>query len=153
MPDFPGPISDAGIPSLGPAHLHSSGGEVDVVPAQRHDLRGSEAVAVGNQDGRGIPMPGAVLLGGPMSRSTSRSVRYSRLPTVTFTEVGACLRSREFSMKIALQPTRTVTNLAGRVTESKSRDHRKRGGQHSSPLGPPPDFECQLRMRAKSGVL
>jgi hypothetical protein len=32
------------------------------------------------------------------------------LPTVTFTEVGACLRSREFSMKIALQPIRTVTN-------------------------------------------
>jgi hypothetical protein len=34
-------------------------------------------------------------------RSTSRSVRYSRLrlPTVTFTEVGAASRSRKFSME------------------------------------------------------
>jgi hypothetical protein len=44
--------------------MQAPGGEVDVVPAQRHDLRGSEAVAVGNQDGRGVPMPGAVVLGG-----------------------------------------------------------------------------------------
>src|SRR5215472_12096586 len=38
-----------------------------------------------------------------MSRSTSRSVRYSRLrwPTVTFTEVGAARRSRKFSMETA----------------------------------------------------
>jgi hypothetical protein len=54
----------AGIPSLGPAHMQSPGGEVDVVPAQRYDLRGSEAVAVGNQDRRGVPVPRAVLLGG-----------------------------------------------------------------------------------------
>jgi hypothetical protein len=61
-----------------------------------------------------------------MSRSTSRSVRYSRLrlPTVTFTEVGAGLRSRAFSKEIALLPIRTVTNLFGRVTEPKSPDHR-----------------------------
>jgi hypothetical protein len=54
----------AGIPALGPAHMQAPRGEVDVVPAQRHDLRGSEAVAVGDQDGRGVPVPGAVLLGG-----------------------------------------------------------------------------------------
>src|SRR5215469_3182123 len=41
-----------------------------------------------------------------MMRSTSRSVRYSRLrwPTVTFTEVGAAPRSREFSMETAPRP-------------------------------------------------
>jgi hypothetical protein len=65
MPDFPGRYRmHASIPSLGPAHMQAPGGEVDVVPAQRHDLRGSESVAVGNQDGRGVPMSGAVLLGG-----------------------------------------------------------------------------------------
>ena len=47
-----------------PAHVQAPGGEVDVVPAQRHDLRGSEAVAVRDQDGRGVPVAGAVLLGG-----------------------------------------------------------------------------------------
>ena len=54
----------AGIPTLGPAHMQAPGGEVDVIPAQCHSLRRSEAVAVGNQEGRGVPMPGAVLLGG-----------------------------------------------------------------------------------------
>jgi hypothetical protein len=54
----------AGIPALGPTHMQASSGQVDVVPAQCHQLRGSEAVAVGNQDGRAVPMPGAVLLGG-----------------------------------------------------------------------------------------
>jgi hypothetical protein len=54
----------AGISALGPAHMQSPGGEVDVVPTQCHQFRGSEAVAVGNQDRRGVPMPGAVLLGG-----------------------------------------------------------------------------------------
>jgi hypothetical protein len=44
--------------------MQAPGGEVDVVPPQRHDLRGSEAVAVGDQDGRGVPVPAAVLLGG-----------------------------------------------------------------------------------------
>src|SRR5260370_15716367 len=54
-----------------------------------------------------------------MSRSTSRSVRYSRLrlPTVTFTEVGAASRSRAFSMETALPPVRTVTDLSRGVTD------------------------------------
>jgi hypothetical protein len=103
----------AGVPALGPAYMKSSGSEIDVVPAQRHQLRGSEAMAVGDHDRGGVAMPRAVLLGGldeplnlpavasrcperfclaaSMSRSTSRSVRYSRLllTTVTFTEVEA----------------------------------------------------------------
>ena len=54
----------AGVPALGPADMQASGGEVDVVPAQRHQLRGPEAVAVSDQDRRGVPMPRAVLLGG-----------------------------------------------------------------------------------------
>jgi hypothetical protein len=48
-------------------------------------------------------------------------------------------KQREAGMK--------VSNPRG-VTESKSRDHRKRGGQ---PTYPPPISNCQLRMRAKSG--
>ena len=54
----------AGIPALGPAYMQAPVGEVDVVPAQCHQLRGPKTVAVSNQDGRGVPMPRAVLLGG-----------------------------------------------------------------------------------------
>jgi hypothetical protein len=52
----------AGVAALRPADMQASGSEVDVVPAQRDDLRRSQAVAV--EDDRGVPMPGAVLLGG-----------------------------------------------------------------------------------------
>jgi hypothetical protein len=54
----------AGIAALGPAYMQAPGGEVDVVPAQCHQLRGPEAVAVSDQDRCGVPMPRAVLLGG-----------------------------------------------------------------------------------------
>src|SRR5262249_12049170 len=62
-----------------------------------------------------------------MSRSTSRSVRYSRLrlPTVTFTEVGAALRSREFSMETALPPVRTVTDYERSVTDLDGQGQRR----------------------------
>jgi hypothetical protein len=53
----------AGIPALGPANMQAPGGEVDVVPAQCHQLRGPEAVAVSDQDRRGVPMPRPVPLG------------------------------------------------------------------------------------------
>src|SRR5262249_4732837 len=53
-----------GIPTLGPAYMQAPGGEVDVVPAQCHQLRGPKAVAVSDQDSGGVPMPRAVLLGG-----------------------------------------------------------------------------------------
>src|SRR5262249_4592150 len=64
--------------------------------------------------------PERFCLAASMRRSTSRSVRYSRpgLPTVTFTEVGAALRSREFSMETALPPVRTVTDSHRGVTDS-----------------------------------
>src|SRR5262249_6559276 len=69
----------------------------------------------------GIPALRPAYMQAPAStrRSTSRSVRYSRprLPTVTFTEVGAASRSREFSMETALPPVRTVTDFTGRVTD------------------------------------
>src|SRR5262249_49495834 len=53
----------AGIPALGPAYMQAPGGEVDVVPAQCHQLQGPETMAVSDQDRRGVPMPRAVLLG------------------------------------------------------------------------------------------
>ena len=63
--------------------------------------------------------PERFCLAASMSRSTSRSVRYSRLRllTVTFTEVGAASPSREFSVETALPPVRTVTDLVGGVTD------------------------------------
>src|SRR5215472_5452029 len=54
----------AGIPALGPAYMQAAGGQIDVVPAQRHQLRGPETMAVSDQDSRGVPMPRAVVLGG-----------------------------------------------------------------------------------------
>src|SRR5215472_2757513 len=54
----------AGIPALGPAYMQAAGGQIDVVPAQRHQLRGPETVAVSDQDSGGVPMPRAVPLGG-----------------------------------------------------------------------------------------
>src|SRR6516164_6319698 len=54
----------AGIPALGPAYMQAPRGEVDVVPAQRHQLGGPKTMAVSDQDRRGVPMPRAVLLGG-----------------------------------------------------------------------------------------
>jgi hypothetical protein len=44
--------------------MQASGGELDVVPAQCYELGGSQTVAVGDQDGCGVPVPGSVLLGG-----------------------------------------------------------------------------------------
>jgi hypothetical protein len=44
--------------------MQAPGSEVDVVPAQCHQLRGPEAVTVSNQDSRSVAMPRAVLLGG-----------------------------------------------------------------------------------------
>src|SRR5262249_51155971 len=54
----------AGIPALSPAYMQAPSGEVDVVPAQCHQLRGPKTMAVSDQDSRGVPMPRAVLLGG-----------------------------------------------------------------------------------------
>src|SRR5262249_4846266 len=52
------------ISALSPAYMQAPSGEVDIVPAQRHQLRGPEPMAVSDQDSRGVPMPRAVLLGG-----------------------------------------------------------------------------------------
>src|SRR5215471_11964257 len=60
---FPAQISDAHWHPRSWPCVHA-GAQWRVVPAQRHQLRGPEAVAVSDQDRRGVPMPRAVLLGG-----------------------------------------------------------------------------------------
>jgi hypothetical protein len=40
-----------------------AGGEVDVVPTQRHQLTRPQAMAVGDQDGRYVPMAPAIFPG------------------------------------------------------------------------------------------
>ena len=40
-----------------------TGLEVDIIPTQGHELAGSQAVAVGDQDGRGVPIPPPVFAG------------------------------------------------------------------------------------------
>jgi hypothetical protein len=108
-----------GISTLGPAYVQAPGGEVDVVPTQCHQLRGSEAVAVGDQDGDRVPVPGAVLLGGldkPLHLPLGE-IFASASANCYIYEVGAATRSRDFSMEMALPPVHTVTNLLGRVTD------------------------------------
>src|SRR4029077_19588177 len=78
VPGFPGRISDARWhPRPWPCDMQSPGGQIDVAPSQRHQLRGSETGAVGDQDGCDVPCPDRFCLAASMSPSTSRSVRYS----------------------------------------------------------------------------
>ena len=49
-----------GYAPLGSADMHSAGGELNIVPPQRHKLAGPQAMPVGNQDGGGVPMAPAV---------------------------------------------------------------------------------------------
>src|SRR5262249_57816263 len=51
---------NAGRAALGTPHVQFAGWEVDVIPTQGHQLAGSQAVAVGDQDGRGVAMSPAV---------------------------------------------------------------------------------------------
>jgi hypothetical protein len=46
--------------ALGPPHMQLAGPEVDVVPPQRHELASAQAMAIGEQDCRRIPMAPAV---------------------------------------------------------------------------------------------
>ena len=88
--------------ALGAPYVQLAGLEVDIVPTQGHELAGSQTVAVGDQDGRGVPMAPAVFPPALISFSISRSVRYSRgradRLTVTFTAIGACIPGAVFSI-------------------------------------------------------
>ena len=48
---------------LDPAHVQRGRGELDLVPAQVHQLGGPQAVPVGHQDHRGVAVAPAVLPG------------------------------------------------------------------------------------------
>ena len=43
--------------------MQLAGLEVDIVPAQRHKLVGAQAMAIGDQDGGGVPVAPAVVTG------------------------------------------------------------------------------------------
>ena len=77
--------------------MHRRSARLKEVEAQRHHLRGSEAVAVGNQDSGSVPMPRAALLGGlnkPLDLPLRSYHSRLRLPTVTIplTLEGVCNR-------------------------------------------------------------
>jgi hypothetical protein len=40
--------------------MQLAGGKVDIVPTQAHQLTGTQPMAVGNQDRRGVPMSPAI---------------------------------------------------------------------------------------------
>ena len=92
---------NAGRTALGTAYVQFAGGEVDIVPPERHKLAGAQAMPVGDQHGRRVPVALAVFLATSISFSISRSVRYSRGRddrTVTFTRAGALVSSTVFPM-------------------------------------------------------
>jgi hypothetical protein len=49
--------------ALGTTDVQLAGGEVDIVPTQRHQLTRPQAVAVGDQDGSSVPMAPAIFPG------------------------------------------------------------------------------------------
>jgi len=54
----------AGDPVLDPVNVQAALGEFDLLPLQVADLRGPQAMAVGDQDHGRIPMPVAAMLSG-----------------------------------------------------------------------------------------
>jgi hypothetical protein len=50
--------------ALGAPHMQLAGPKVDIVPAQRHELAGAQAMPVGDEDRRRVPMAPAVVPGG-----------------------------------------------------------------------------------------
>src|SRR5439155_5301350 len=67
------------IRALAPEHLQPPRVQIDLLPAERHKLADAQAVAVGHQDHRGVPMPPAApRRAASHSWLTSFSVRYSR---------------------------------------------------------------------------
>jgi hypothetical protein len=54
---------DASCAAFRTPYVQFAGLEIDVVPSQGHELAGSQAVAVGDEDGRGVPMAPAVFAG------------------------------------------------------------------------------------------
>ena len=114
--------------------MQFSGLEVDVIPTQGHELAGSQAVAVGDQDGRGVPMAPAVFAGSlnelldfPLGKVLARP--NGRL-TVTFTAIGACIpgavlsivsRNDGFKLLRFLQKCNSIDIGLQTVTEGKER--------------------------------
>ena len=69
----------AGSALFDPANMQGSRFELDLVPAQVHEFGSTQAVAVGHEDHGGVAVAPAVLFAAFISRSTSASVRYSRV--------------------------------------------------------------------------
>ena len=94
---------NAGRPALGASNVQFAGLEVDIIPSQGYEFAGSQAVAVGDQDGRSVAMAPAVfprslnqLLDFELGEVLAGPSR-ARL-TVTFTAIGAHVPDAVFSI-------------------------------------------------------
>jgi hypothetical protein len=74
----------AWISILDPAHMHVASLKIDIGPAQRTSLRGPQAVPENNQEQGRVPLAVAIAGSALISRSTSASVRYSRVHSLAF---------------------------------------------------------------------
>ena len=101
-----------GVPGLTRRTCKRGRAEVHLVPAQVDQLGGPQPVAVGHEDHSGVPVSPAVLLARAISRSTSASVKYSRVRslllggrfgvTVRFTVLGVTSLRCRLAMRCAL---------------------------------------------------
>ena len=88
-------------------------------------------MAVGNQDGRSVPVPRPVLLGGldePLDLSLGQIFAAALANCYIYCGWSPLAKPCAFQ-EIALPPVRTVTDFDGRVTESTRPDHRNARGR------------------------
>jgi hypothetical protein len=85
---------NAGRAALGAPNVQFPGLEVDIIPPQGHELAGSQAVAVGDQDSRSVPTAPAVFPRSLNQLLDFPLVRYSRGRAA----IGACIPGAVFSI-------------------------------------------------------
>jgi hypothetical protein len=126
-----GPLPPSGctlvMPPLAPPHMKVASPNIDVVPAQRHELGRAQAMAIGEQDSRRIPMAPAVaprglhqLLDLALGQEPASSAPVTKLPDgancLTLLSAGPNLAADNRFAIAACPSSLTSLPVAGRTT-------------------------------------
>src|SRR5262249_10110316 len=130
----------AGNAVLDPVNVQAALGQLDLLPLQVADLRGPQAVAVGDQDHGGVPMPVAAMLASPVHqaldltlRTSPRDSPYTYYPKPAPLPQPASARVRRIADPSHRRPAaedRLCLPTRGRVTRGRSVLHSDRGIDH-----------------------